>query len=83
MSFAAHQEKYANLEAFPIFPSGMQYMLGKIRDQATFPIFLQNFPEDKLTLKLACKSDDVCSQAKNDSFLVSLIDYLGVCFLLG
>ncbi|RXH93615.1 hypothetical protein DVH24_014191 [Malus domestica] len=31
-----------DLEVFPIFPSGVRYMPGKIRDKATFLIFLQN-----------------------------------------
>ncbi|KAB2600286.1 hypothetical protein D8674_010557 [Pyrus ussuriensis x Pyrus communis] len=48
-----------DLKAFPIFPSGVRYIPGKIRDKATFTIFLQNFSEDKSTQKLACKTDDV------------------------
>jgi len=48
-----------DLEAFPIFPSGVQYMPGKIRDKATFLIFLHNFPEDKSTPKLVFMTDVV------------------------
>ncbi|RXH76978.1 hypothetical protein DVH24_019866 [Malus domestica] len=47
------------LKAFSIFPSGVRYMPKKIRDKATLSIFLQNFPEEKSTLNLACKSDDM------------------------
>ncbi|CAN6578677.1 unnamed protein product [Malus baccata var. baccata] len=41
------------LKAFPIFPSGVRYMPEKIKDKATFPIFLQNCLEEKSTLNLA------------------------------
>ncbi|RXI06629.1 hypothetical protein DVH24_025765 [Malus domestica] len=47
------------LKAFLIFPSGVRYVPEMIRDKATFPIFLQNFPKEKSTSNLACKSDDV------------------------
>ncbi|CAN6710571.1 unnamed protein product [Malus baccata var. baccata] len=49
----------SNLKVFPIFPSGVRYMLGKMRDKSTFSIVLQNFLEEKSTLNLACKSDAV------------------------
>ncbi|RXH78362.1 hypothetical protein DVH24_001880 [Malus domestica] len=48
-----------DLKAFLIFPIGVRYIIGRIRDKSTFPICLQNFLEDKLTSKLACKTDDV------------------------
>ncbi|RXI03554.1 hypothetical protein DVH24_004206 [Malus domestica] len=48
-----------DLETFPIFPSSVRYMFGKIRVKSTFPIFLQNFPEDKSTPKLVCKTVDL------------------------
>ncbi|RXH71571.1 hypothetical protein DVH24_018926 [Malus domestica] len=38
---------------------GVRYMPEKIRDKETFSIFLQDFPEEKSTSNLACKSDDV------------------------
>ncbi|RXH93366.1 hypothetical protein DVH24_013942, partial [Malus domestica] len=47
------------LKAFPIFPSGVKYMPEKLKDKSKFPIFLQNFPEEKSTSNLACKLDDV------------------------
>ena len=53
-----------DLKAFPIFPRGVRYILGKIRDKATFPIFLQNFSEDKSTSNLACKSDAVFPKSR-------------------
>ncbi|RXH98421.1 hypothetical protein DVH24_010746 [Malus domestica] len=53
-----------DLKAFPIFPSGVRHMLEKIRDQATFPIFLQNFPGDKSTPNLACKTDAVFPKSR-------------------
>ncbi|RXI00337.1 hypothetical protein DVH24_037885 [Malus domestica] len=52
------------LEAFPIFPSGVRYRPRKIRDKAKFPIFLQNFLEDKSTPNLACKTDDVFPKSR-------------------
>ncbi|RXH91877.1 hypothetical protein DVH24_020900 [Malus domestica] len=42
-----------DLKAFPIFPSGVRYILRKIKDKTTFPIFLKIFPEEKLTSNLA------------------------------
>ncbi|CAN6540810.1 unnamed protein product [Malus baccata var. baccata] len=48
-----------DLEAFPIFLGDVRYMPGKIRDKATFSIFLQIFPEDKSAPNLACKSDAI------------------------
>ena len=46
-------------EYFPDFPSGVRYMLGKIRDQATFFIFFQNFLGSLTTPKRTCKMADV------------------------
>ncbi|RXH88660.1 hypothetical protein DVH24_000259 [Malus domestica] len=54
-----HLWENEDLKASLIFPSGLRYMLGKIRDKATFPIFVQNFLEDKSTPNLVCKTDDV------------------------
>ncbi|RXI09478.1 hypothetical protein DVH24_034095 [Malus domestica] len=58
------QSENAKLKAFPIFPSHIRYMPGKIRDKAMFPIFLQKFPEEKSTSDWACNSDDMFPKTK-------------------
>ena len=61
---SAQLEENEDLEAFPIFPGGVRYMPGKIRDKDTLLIFLQNFPEGKSTPNLACKSDAVFPKSR-------------------
>ncbi|RXI04631.1 hypothetical protein DVH24_038905 [Malus domestica] len=63
-SYSQSAQENAKLKAFPIFPSGIRYMPGKIRDKPTFSILFQNFPEDKSSSNLACKSDDMFPKTK-------------------
>ncbi|RXI06950.1 hypothetical protein DVH24_026086 [Malus domestica] len=63
----------AKLKGFLILLSGMQYMPEKIRNKATFLIFLQNFLEEKSTSNGACNSDDMFPKTKNKNKKKSLL----------
>ncbi|RXH97448.1 hypothetical protein DVH24_007794 [Malus domestica] len=66
-----------DLKAFPIFPSKVRYIIGNIRDKATFPIFLQNFTEEKSTSNLACKSDGATGGKESGDVEDMFVDDVG------